>query len=110
MQTARGDSDMDLFRIDSLQPIGDDFWKASIGIEMPETIDGRSFGQWLDLTIRFKYHKDGGVEGLQQLALDEARRCLSAASDALQGRTLPELTAKPDYEPPAFEWSPNPSS
>lgn len=82
---------MTTFNIESLQPIGDDFWKAEVKTVLIEPAEGRSFGQWTTQTIRFKYRNDGDVAGLQQLALDEARRCLLAASAALQGRALAEL-------------------
>ena len=93
---------MTRFEIESLQPIGGDFWKAKVSVGTPETIEDREFAQWATLTIRFKYHLDGNAEGLLQRALDEARRCLSLSSAYLQDHALPELMA--EIEPKPFEW------
>lgn len=74
---------MGQFTIESLQPIGGNYWKAVVSVSDVEDQQGRSFGFNNVLTFRFKYHHEGSALGLLQHTLDEARRFQTASSAIL---------------------------
>lgn len=88
------------FLIDGLQPIGNNFWKASISIRSPETIEGRGVAQVTTVTVRFKYDHAGDAQGLLQRARDEAQRCLALATDVLRENSLPDLLSELERDDP----------
>ena len=105
--STEGDSDMDLFSIESLQPIGGNLWLAEIVVKTEETVDDREVAQVARLKVRFTFDPSAPVEALLQRAVDEARRCLALSSAYLQDRALPELMAEMDYVEPVFDPGPS---
>ena len=73
---------MSNFQVNRLQPIDDDFWKAELEYTALEEIEGRAFGQNINLTIRFRYPATQSADGLVAKAISEAKRQISAASNA----------------------------
>ncbi len=99
---------MDLFNIETLQPIGNGLWMAEVIVKNEETIDGNEVAQVAKLRVRFMFDISGSAESLLQRAVDEARRCLALSSAYLQERDLPELLAEMDLQPfDPFEDSPS---
>lgn len=98
---------MDLFSIESLQPIGGNLWLAEIVVKTEETVDDREVAQVARLKVRFTFDPSAPVEALLQRAVDEARRCLALSSAYLQDRALPELMAEMDYVEPVFDPGPS---